>query len=608
MIKTENLTFKYPKTNQDGETHYTTAISSLDLTIEKGEFVAILGHNGSGKSTLAKHLNALLTPSDGKVFIKGLDSSVPENVWLIRKSAGMVFQNPDNQIIATIVEEDVAFGPENLSVLPSEIRQRVDNALKLVNMEEFRKRAPSFLSGGQKQRIAIAGVLAMRPEIIILDEATAMLDPIGRRDVMDIISRLNKEEGMTIIHITHHMEEAVLADRVVVMSAGRAVMDGAPKDVFRNVAQLKELGLDVPQVSELIHRLINDGHDLPHDIISLDGAVEALSPMLFESKSQHTKPEPISESRNDSNAIELKNLTHIYSPETVFETAAVTDISFSVKKGEFFGIIGHTGSGKSTLIQHFNALVKPTYGQVLVNGEDINAGKDAHRGIRCKTKLAFRHLTQRFKGVSANRNVLRETRRKVGLVFQYPENQLFEMTVRADVAFGPKNMGFDEAEIDRRVRRALSLVGIDEELFDKSPFELSGGQKRRVAIAGVIAMEPEILVMDEPTAGLDPKGRDEIFEQIKILHKELGNTIIIVSHSMEDIARMCERIAVLADSKLKYLGTPSEVFKNIDELEKIGLAAPQISYLIRELNARGANLNPDIYTVEAAYKEISKRL
>jgi len=580
MIKTENLTFKYPKTNQDGEMHYTTAISSLDLTIEKGEFVAILGHNGSGKSTLAKHLNALLTPSEGKVFIKGLDSSVPENVWLIRKSAGMVFQNPDNQIIATIVEEDVAFGPENLSVFPSEIRQRVDNALKLVNMEEFTKHAPSLLSGGQKQRIAIAGVLAMRPEIIILDEATAMLDPIGRRDVMDIVRRLNEEEGMSVIHITHHMEEAALADRVVVMNAGRAVMDGAPKDVFRNVAQLKDLGLDVPQVSELMHRLINDGHDFPDDLISLDGTVEALSPMLLESESQHTESEPIFEAQSDSNAIELKNLTHIYSPETVFETAAVTDISFSVKKGEFFGIIGHTGSGKSTLIQHFNALVKPTLGQILVDGEDLFASKSS----------------------------LKEIRKKVGLVFQYPENQLFEMTVRADVAFGPRNMGFDEAEIERRVKRALTLVGIGEELFDKSPFELSGGQKRRVAIAGVIAMEPEILVMDEPTAGLDPKGRDEIFEQIQRLHAELGNTIIIVSHSMEDIARMCERIAVLADSKLKYLGTPSEVFGNIDELEKIGLAAPQISYLVRELNARGANLSPDIFTVDAAYKEISKRL
>ena len=584
MVKTENLTFKYPKITQEGEAQeYSLAISSLDLSIEKGEFVAILGHNGSGKSTFAKHLNALLTPSDGKVFIKGLDSSVSENVWLIRECAGMVFQNPDNQIIATVVEEDVAFGPENLGVMPNEIRQRVDTALESVSMDEFRKRAPSLLSGGQKQRVAIAGVLAMRPEIIVLDEATAMLDPVGRKDIMNIVSRLNKEEGMTLIHITHHMEEAVLADRVVVMSNGQIVMDGVPKEVFRNVAQLKELGLDVPQVSELVHRLIADGHDLSDDIISLDEAVEALTPLLSSSTNKDGQVEADTQRTNsadENNIIELKNLSHIYSPNTVFEKAAITDINFGVKKGEFFGIIGHTGSGKSTLIQHFNALMKPTHGQVLVGGEDINASKDS----------------------------LKETRRKVGLVFQYPENQLFEMTVRADVAFGPRNMGFGEDEIDRRVRRALTLVGIDEKDFDKSPFELSGGQKRRVAIAGVIAMEPEILVMDEPTAGLDPRGRDEIFEQIQLLHKELGSTVIIVSHSMEDIAKMCERIAVLADGGLKYLGTPAEVFRNIDELEYIGLAVPQISYLTRRLNDIGANLCPDIYTVEAAYREISKRL
>ena len=588
MIRTENLTFKYPKAAGEGETQeYPLAISSLDLTIEKGEFVAILGHNGSGKSTFAKHLNALLTPSEGKVFIKGLDSSVPENVWLIRECAGMVFQNPDNQIIATVVEEDVAFGPENLGVLPSEIRQRVDTALESVSMDEFRKRAPSLLSGGQKQRVAIAGVLAMRPEIIVLDEATAMLDPIGRKDVMSIVSRLNKEEGMTLIHITHHMEEAVLADRVVVMNNGQIVMDGTPKEVFRNVAQLKELGLDVPQVSELVHRLIKNGSDFADDIISLDEAVKVLAPTISNAvhKDVQTNAKVSANAHKTTSAaektiIELKNLSHIYSPNTVFEKAAITDINFAVKKGEFFGIIGHTGSGKSTLIQHFNALMKPTLGQVLIDGEDINA----------------------------NKNSLKEIRRKVGLVFQYPENQLFEMTVRADVAFGPRNMGFDETEIDRRVNRALTLVGIDEKDFDKSPFELSGGQKRRVAIAGVIAMEPEILVMDEPTAGLDPRGRDEIFEQIQLLHKELGSTVIIVSHSMEDIARMCERIAVLADGGLKYLGTPAEVFRNIDELESIGLAVPQISYLTRRLNDMGANLCPDIYTVDAAYREISKRL
>jgi len=586
MVKAENLSFKYSRINsQTEEREYFPALSNLSLTIEKGEFVAVLGHNGSGKSTLARHINALLIPTEGKVFVKGFDTSVAENVWLIRQNAGMVFQNPDNQIIATIVEEDIAFGPENLGVVPSEIKKRVDESLKAVSMEEFRRKAPNLLSGGQKQRVAIAGILAMRPEIIVFDEATAMLDPVGRREVMNIAKRLNKEEGMTIIHITHYMEEAVQADRVIVMNSGSVVMEGVPKEVFKNVKTLKNLGLDVPQVAELTNRLIAAGIDLPADIITLEEKVEALTPLLRASQNKEIagpdeNAKNTEKSRTGENIIEIKNLSHIYSPGTVFEKAAITGINFSIKKGEFFGIIGHTGSGKSTLIQHLNGLIKPTSGQIIINGEDINADKQKLRAVR----------------------------QKVGLVFQYPENQLFEMTVWADVAFGPKNIGFDEKEIDRRVKRALGLVGIEEEFFDKSPFELSGGQKRRVAIAGVLAMEPEILVMDEPTAGLDPKGRDEIFAQIKALHKEMGNTVIIVSHSMEDIARLTERIAVFSDGRLKYLGTPTEIFKSAKELESIGLAAPQISYLIRALNEKGAGLNEDIYTVAAAYEEIIERL
>ena len=604
MVKTENLSFKYSRINQQTEKReYFPALSGLSLTIEKGEFAAVLGHNGSGKSTFAKHINALLTPTEGKIFIKDLDTSVPENVWVIRQSAGMVFQNPDNQIIATIVEEDVAFGPENLGVEPSQIKKRVDESLKTVSMEEFRRRAPNLLSGGQKQRVAIAGILAMRPEVIVFDEATAMLDPIGRREVMSIAKKLNEEEGMTVIHITHYMEEAVQAKRVIVISGGSVVMDGTPKEVFKNVDALKNLGLDVPQISELTKRLMASGVSLPPDILTIAEKAEALAPLLSPLHSVKPAPHMVedkahgpveaygtseevkdtsaeAEESNITNIIELKSLSHVYSPGTVFEKAALTGISFSVKKGEFFGIIGHTGSGKSTLIQHFNGLIKPSSGQILIGGEDINADKKNLRAVR----------------------------QKVGLVFQYPENQLFEMTVRADVAFGPKNMGLDEPEIDRRVKRALKLVGIGEELFDKSPFELSGGQKRRAAIAGVLAMEPEILVMDEPTAGLDPRGRDEIFAQIKALHKEMGNTVIIVSHSMEDIARLCERIAVFSRGALKYLGTPKEIFKNAEELETIGLAAPQISYLIRALNEKGAGLNEDIYTVEAAYAEILGRL
>ena len=273
MIETIDLTFKYK--NEDGKEDL-CALNKINLTINKGEFVAIIGPNGSGKSTLAKHMNALLLPSSGKMFVKGMDTAKEENLWNIRQSAGMVFQNPDNQIVATIVEEDVAFGPENLGIPPKEIRKRVDDCLKAVNMEEFKKNAPHLLSGGQKQRVAIAGILAMKPECIILDEPTAMLDPSGRREVIDTIKKLNKEEGITIVLITHYMEEAVDADRVIVMENGNIVLSGTPKEVFQRVKELKNIGLDVPQMTELAYELRKEGIDVAADTLTIDEMVVQL--------------------------------------------------------------------------------------------------------------------------------------------------------------------------------------------------------------------------------------------------------------------------------------------------------------------------------------------
>jgi len=277
MVKTNNLVFKYSRYNAESdEKEYFSALKDVNLSINKGEFIAILGHNGSGKSTLAKHMNALLTPTEGVVYVKGLNTKDENNTWEIRHLAGMVFQNPDNQIVAAVVEEDVAFGVENLGVPSEEIRERVDDALKWVNMYDFSKNTPSLLSGGQKQRIAIAGILAMKPECIIFDEATAMLDPIGRKEVMQAVIRLNREEGITVIFITHHMDEAVLADRVVVMEDGEIVLDDVPKKIFCQVEKLKSLALDVPQVTELASLLIKKGINLPNDIITIDEMADYL--------------------------------------------------------------------------------------------------------------------------------------------------------------------------------------------------------------------------------------------------------------------------------------------------------------------------------------------
>ena len=273
MIKSEDLVFKYVNAEEQTEK---VAINHVSMEVKKGEFLVILGHNGSGKSTMAKHMNALLLPSGGKMYVDGLDTSDIENLWEVRRRAGMVFQNPDNQLVATIVEEDVAFGPENLGVDPKEIRERVDDSLKAVGMYEYRKHAPHLLSGGQKQRIAIAGILAMRPKCIVLDEPTAMLDPSGRNEVMKTIKEVNKKFEITIILITHYMDEAAQADRIIVMDKGEKVMEGVPREIFSQVEKIKSIGLDVPQVTELAYELQKEGVDISTEILNIDEMVNAL--------------------------------------------------------------------------------------------------------------------------------------------------------------------------------------------------------------------------------------------------------------------------------------------------------------------------------------------
>ena len=279
MVKAEGLSYAYTRlteTDHGTEEKKITALEQVDIEIEKGEFIVVLGHNGSGKSTFAKHINALLQPTGGTLWVKGMDTRQEEKVWDIRQTAGMVFQNPDNQLVATVVEEDIAFGPENMGIEPKEIRRRVDDALATVRMSEFAAYTPSKLSGGQKQRIAIAGVLAMKPDCIVLDEPTAMLDPVGRKEVMETIERLNREEGITIILITHYMEEAVRGDRVYVIDDGHLVMQGHPKEIFAQVETLKGYGLDVPQVTETAYLLRKEGIDLPGDILTIEEMVGAL--------------------------------------------------------------------------------------------------------------------------------------------------------------------------------------------------------------------------------------------------------------------------------------------------------------------------------------------
>lgn len=578
IIKVENLNYDYITRDEDGNViEQFTALKNVNLTVPEGQFLAILGHNGCGKSTLAKHFNAILTPTSGKVTVLGMDTS-DENLLLdIRKNVGMVFQNPDNQLVATIVEEDVAFAPENLGVEPKEIRVRVDEALKQVDMYEFREHAPHQLSGGQKQRVAIAGIIAMQPRCIVMDEPTAMLDPKGRREVMKTIKRLNREQGITVILITHYMDEAAQADRVVVMDNGGILMDDVPRKIFARSDELRKVGLDVPQVTELCCMLREKGVKISNEIIFEDECSEAIAKLPLKKKTAEMVKESVEvgDTDNFSEIAKLENLTYKYSIGTPFEKTAVDDVNLTIAKGEFVGIIGHTGSGKSTLIQHFNGLIKPTSGIVLIDGRDI-WDKDVN---------------------------IRNVRFKVGIVFQYSEHQLFEETVAKDIAFGPKNMGLSEEEIAESVRNAAESMGITH-LLEKSPFELSGGQQRRVALAGVLAMNPEVLILDEPAAGLDPKGRDKILGMIKQYHEKSGKTVLLVSHSMEDIVKFAEKVLVMNKGKLFCYDQTDKVFERTDELVSIGLDVPQVTRLSHRLAELGINIGNDIYTTDRAARRI----
>lgn len=659
MIDIDNVRFTY-----DG-VHF--ALDGVSAHVETGEFLCILGGNGSGKSTLAKHLNALLVPDEGRVVVDGMDTADAECTYAVRKTCGMVFQNPDDQLVASLVEDDVAFGPENLGIPTPELRERVTQALEDVGLSGFERHETHALSGGQKQRVAIAGVLAMNPSVLVLDEASAMLDPRGRAGLMRVCHELH-ERGMTIVMITHFMEEAAQADRVIVMERGRVALEGTPDEVLLRADALDRLNLDVPFAARLsldarragvnVAPTVN-ADELAQRVLALAGAgaqspaaggayAPAAQPVAAAEDSQEGAGSSQAESAsgNGSNAfptqeaaartpasffasagidatgsqtgsendngdlfpacsemagklvsvaasgdagavsagtgtplIEFCDVSFTYdaaeakrqrkrggqqakrqakwgnAPDSLW---AIRNVSFAVHQGEFFGIAGHTGSGKSTIIQHMNGILKPTSGQVLVMGADIS-------DKRCEASL----------------------RGSIGVVFQYPEHQLFAETVYKDVAFGPRNLGLKDNEVDARVRESLERVGLAfDEVAEKSPFELSGGQQRRVAFAGVLAMNPRVLVLDEPAAGLDPASRTSFLGMISRLHQQ-GLTVVMVSHSMDDLARMCDRVAIMNEGQLLGIGAPDQLFLRAAELKRVGLGTTEAQAFASELAAGG---------------------
>lgn len=538
FINIKGLSHKFNIKDKDGnKVGENWAVKDVDFLADKGEMIAILGRNGSGKSTFARHLNGLLAPHEGTVIIGGQDLSKVSVLSSIRRQVGMVFQNPDNQIVGNTLAEDVGFGLENLGMSSADIWDKIDEMLELTGLAAYKYSNTSRISGGQKQRLAIASAMAMSPECIVLDEATSMLDPQGARDMLELVQKLHREKNITVIMVTHKISEALMADRVYILDNSKIVAEGTPEDVFTDVERLKKYGLEIP-----VRMKLEAG--IPVDICS-----EYKKKHLQISQEAGGSVDHIGDSGNSlSNLrrciVELQNVSYSYMNGNE-EYKALSDIDLKIYEGQVVSVIGQTGSGKSTLLQMINKLIAPQSGHVYLYETDV----------------------QRVRNI-------KDIRRRIGYVFQFPESQLFENTVLKDVMYGPINFGMSKEEAERAAENALDLVGVPKKYADYSPFELSGGLKKRVAIAGILAYEPEILILDEPACGLDGESREQLWNLIRTLNREKNVTIILVSHDMEDVYEMSERVLLMDHGRIVYDGGTVGFFDDKELLDRYGIETP----------------------------------
>jgi energy-coupling factor transport system ATP-binding protein len=535
-------------------------LKEITLEVSKGEWIVVLGHNGSGKSTLVKILGALQIPSQGVCFLYGHDSKNSASLTDIHRRVGLVFQDPESQIVGAVVEDDVAFAPENQGLEPSEIERKVEWALKKAGLLHKRGSLSSTLSGGEKQRLALAGALAADAACLILDEPASMLDPQGRVEVESLLRDLH-ESGTTIVQVTHRIEDAAQADRVLVLSQGQWAWQGQREDFW---GQAENLGFRLPPLLELKGRLTSRGIAVPSNTVA--DFVQAIAEVAAKAEAAETagfskNASACGEGEKSDSFYNIffnpLDLGYCVNMSTAFEVRILKNISCSIPKGKWFSILGRTGSGKSTLIQHLNGLYAIQSGEIFLEGKAL-----PRQGAE-----------------------LRNLRRRIGLVFQSPEDQLFSPTVGEELAFAPRNWGFSEEEATASVKWAIENVGLDETYLERNPLHLSGGQRRLVAIASTLSAGPECVVLDEPTAGLDAYHREKIVALLSRL-KEAGKTIVTVTHDFEMAFEHSDRLLVMDGGMKICEGSVSDVLPVLSET--LGVSTlPEILQITTLLRRRG---------------------
>jgi energy-coupling factor transport system ATP-binding protein len=546
IVDVQNLSFSYP----DGA----KALKKITFNVTKGQVVAVLGANGAGKTTLCHHLTGIIPniyqgTTEGKASVAGMNV-YDHPVYELAQKVSFVTQDPEGQLINPDVLMEVAFGPENLGVPRDDIMRRAKWALQAVGLEGFESRSPSELSGGQKQRLVLAAGLSMEPELLILDEPTSQLDPIGTAEVLDSLVQLKKKYNMTTILTTHASEEVLrIADRVIVLSKGEMVAEGTPREVFSKVKLLDSVGVQVPQIAMLGYKIAPD-KSVP---MTVEEGKQVVTEMI---QQKHLTPKPPNQpSRVSKEEVLLECVGLSFTYPGVPPVTALRDINLKVHPGEMIGIIGQNGSGKTTLVKQFLKLLKPTKGKVLFNGKDIQAFTTG------------------------------ELAASIGLALQNPDEQLFTISCKNEVEFGLRNLKLPEDEIKRRTDEALGFVGLEDQ-WDTFPFRLSFGDRRSLTVAAVVAMQPQVIVMDEPTTAQDYLGRHRIARLGKKLN-DAGHTVIMITHDMNLVTQYADRTIVMADGEILLDGATSKVFSETDALKKAFIKPPPIATLDKELEPEG---------------------